>query len=70
MYGRTVRGQGIVDSGANFWAWQKGVRKLMSNTIDHESKVIGYDGKKFLFYFGRYISWNSRRLSSKTWGDV
>ena len=45
MYGRTVRGQGIVDSGANFWAWQKGVRKLMSNTIDHESKVIGYDGK-------------------------
>ena len=45
MYGRTVKGQGIVDSGANFWAWQKGVRKLMSNTIDHESKVIGYDGK-------------------------
>ena len=45
MYGRTVKGQGIVDSGANFWAWQKGVRKLMSNTIEHESKVIGYDGR-------------------------
>jgi hypothetical protein len=31
---------------------------------------VGDRGEKFLFYFGRYISWNSQRLGSKTWGDV
>ena len=32
-------GKAIVDTGANFWAWQKGVRRLLSGKIDHQSRV-------------------------------